>query len=147
MTLIRDIASAEVPLLLDGARTFWTEGKLPGTLNPASFVTGWRNLLANGAGLLIGAFDQGELLGAIGGAMVPDFQTGDLVSQEFFWYVIPGVRGAGLKLLQQFERRMKERGAARNIMMHLTELNGEAMEKVYKRMDYVLKEKIYIKEL
>lgn len=147
MTLIRDIASDEVPLLLDGARAFFAEAKLLGTLNPESFVRGWQGLLRVGAGLLLGAFDKGALQGAIGGTIYPDFPTGDIVVMESFWFTIPGRRGAGLKLLREFEAEAKARGAKRILMIHLAELNDASLSRLYERLDYQLKEKIYIKSL
>lgn len=147
MSLIREITCAEVPLLLDGARTFFAEGKLLGTLNPAPFVSGWQRLLNGGGGVLLGIYRERELLGAIGGLVFPDFPTGDLVAQELFWFVLPGQRGAGLRLLRAFELRCAMRGAKRLLMIHLAGLNDAAMTRVYERTGYTLLEKIYSKHL
>lgn len=147
MTLIRDIACDEVPLLLDGARSFFAEGKLMGELNPVSFVAGWRQLLAGGTGLLLGVFEGRQLLGAIGGIVYPDFPTGDLVAQEAFWFMLPETRGRGIRLLRAYEMRCALRGAKRLMMIHLAGLNDEAMGKLYQRMGYSLIEKIYSKTI
>jgi GNAT superfamily N-acetyltransferase len=148
MTLIRDISAAEVPLLLPGARCFFEEGRLPGQLNAESFVNGWRGMLASGVGVLLGAFDaDGNICGAIGGSIFPDFQTNDLVATEFFWFALPDRRGQGLRLLRAFEQRAAERGAARIVMVHLEDLNAESMGKLYARLGYRLRERIYFKNL
>lgn len=145
--LIHDIACDEVPLLLDGARQFFGEGKLMGELNPVSFVAGWQKLLLGGGGVLLGAYRGRELVGAIGGVIFPDFPTGDLVAQEFFWFMIGGQRGNGLRLLRAFEMRAAVHGAKRILMMHLADLNSEPMSKLYSRMGYTHRENVYSKNL
>jgi GNAT superfamily N-acetyltransferase len=132
---------------LDGAAQFFREGKLPGALNEESFVQGWRQMLTSGVGVLLGAFSERGIEGAIGGSVFPDFPTGDLVATEFFWFTIPGHRGSGLKLLTAFENECRSRGAKRINMVHLVNLNDDIMARVYERRGYDLREKIYIKNL
>lgn len=145
--LIHDIACDEVPMLLDGAREFFGEGKLMGELNPVSFVAGWQRLLLSGSGMLLGAYRERQLIGAIGGVILPDFPTGDVVAQEFFWFMIGDQRGSGVRLLRAFEMRAAMRGAKRIMMMHLTALNSAAMGKLYARLGYTHLENIYAKKL
>lgn len=147
MTLIRPLQPDEVPVLLEGARMFFDEGKLPGKLNEASFVEGWQKFLASGIGILFAAFEGDKFCGAIGGSVFGDFPTGDLVATEFFWYTLPGKRGSGLRLLRAFEDESRRRGAKRIAMIHLADLNDEVMGKMYERLGYRLGEKIYFKTL
>lgn len=147
MTTIRDIACDEVPLLLDGARTFFAEGGLLGALNPRTFVEGWQRLLASGSGMLLGVFRERQLIGAIGGVIHPDFVTGEVVAQEMFWFMLPGERGSGIRLFKQYELKAALRGAKRILMVHLADLNDDAMGKLYGRMGYAMMEKIYAKNI
>lgn len=145
--VIRDMTRDEVPVMLEGARQFFAEGKLHGEFNPESFITGWRQFLDVNIGILIGAFEGEKFCGAIGGSVFPDFPTGDLVASEFFWYCLPETRGAGLRLFKAFERKAKERNAKRIIMVHLANLNSGEMGRLFERFGYALCEHVYIKKI
>ena len=155
--MIRELTSADLPKLMDGAATFYEEGKMPGPFCPETFVHSWTGLLtpiqkADGnvappVGLMLGVEDQGEILGAIAGTIWPDLNTRKVHATELFWFVKPGHRGHGVRLLLEFEKAARERGADRIWMVHLIDLNDAEMANLYARLGYRLVEKVYWKDL
>ncbi len=77
----------------------------------------------------------------------PDLNDGNLVAMEAFWYVDPAARGAGLRLMKEFERRASGRGARRLIMGRTARLSTEALDKIYQRFGYVETETLFVKTL
>ena len=145
--MIRELTIKEVPLLIECAKSFWEEGRIPGRFNADCFVKGWTAFLEQRIGVILVAEEQGEIVGGIGGSLFPDFNTGDLTATEMFWYLMPGHRGQGLRLLREFERAMRERGGKRIWMVHLMAVNAERMAEYYARNGYALSEQFFVKEL
>lgn len=135
-----------VELAALGAR-FHTEGNLPGCFNPLVFVRTWRTFLSAGVAEVFIIETDGVITGMLGAMIYPDPNDGALVATEMFWYVAPEARGAGLRLLRDFEAWATDRGAARLIMVHLHDLMPEALAKLYQRRGYRPVETHYIKEI
>lgn len=135
---------AEVPLLLPGARAFFAEGQIQGTLNEAHFV----KTLAQG-------IDSGRMFvlsegfrGAISGTLFEDPATGELCCMEYFWYVDAHERGSlGVRLLAAFEHEAVRRGACRVLMMHHVSEQTEKFKHIYERRGYVLREQVFVRSL
>lgn len=144
---IRPLTPDDLPEITKFGKMFFDEGKMPGTFNDAAFIKSWSPMLFTGYGSIIGAYDGGVFCGGIGGAVVPCFNTGDQIGMEMFWYVAQNKRSCGVRLLKSFEGWCKSRGAARVWMVHLTNLNGDKIERFYERFGYRLMEKFYAKEL
>jgi GNAT superfamily N-acetyltransferase len=147
MPSVRPLRPSEAAYLLPGARRFFAEGLVMGKLNEESFVKGVAGYLNAGVGIFL-VYGDPPFQGAIGGAIYPDFPTGDIVATEFFWYVIPEHRGqAGVRLLKAFEEEAKRRGAVRLMMMHFESPKTAAFGHLYERLGYCKKEQIYAKVL
>lgn len=135
-------------MLLPGARSFFDEFKLPGSLNERHFVGSLQHYITIGVGFVLAAFDGETFLGGIAGLVFPDFATGQATCQEFFWYILPSFRGtAGIRLLRAFEQEAERRGAARIMMMHLVGPATAAFERIYQRSGYRMIEQVFTKEL
>lgn len=84
------------------------------TVDRTVFLSTWAKMLAGGIAHIFGAFKDGELVGAIGGIVVPGLHDGAITGQEAFWYVSPAARGiAGALLFRAFVRAVKAAGAQR----------------------------------
>ena len=145
--MITELTVDDLPKLIEGAHSFYAEGKLPGPFSPDRFIKGWAGLLESRIGLLLGFEKDGEIAGAIGGTIFPDMTTPKVHATELFWYVKPEHRGAGIKLLLEFEKAARDRGADRIWMIHLVELNDGPLDKLYERLGYRFVEKVFVKDL
>ena len=133
---------------MEGGERFFAEGNLPGKFNKAHFCNQWERLITHADGAILGVFDdEGNILGALGYAIAPDFFTGQSVATELLWYVLPEHRGYGLALLEAFERHARQRGAKFVGMTHLMSLQPEKLGAFYERCGYKCIEHHYMKEL
>lgn len=127
---------------------FFKEAGLPGVFNAHTYTRMWRGLYEAGTGIIYEAESDGKACGWIGGVVVPEHLTGESIGMETFWYALPEHRGLGaIKLLKRFEQWVKERGANRLWMVHLTKINPDKMACFYKRSGYDLLEHFYMKNL
>lgn len=138
---------AEFGELAKLGQEFFAEGKLPGRLVPGVFCETWERLYAADMGVIFALWRDGGIIGAIGGAVYPDPNDGELVAMEFFWFVTAEARGRGLALLSRFEAWAKERGAVRIAMIHLNNLQPARLCELYHRRGYREIETHYIKEI
>jgi hypothetical protein len=144
--MIRLIRPEEVVLLLPQARQFFREGQIDGALNEAHFVGQLTSLMR--AGTMFVLADGAPFRGAIAGAVVNDLATGELVGTEYFWYVAREERGSlGVRLLAEFEREAKARGAVRVLMMHHVTPASAKFDHIYGRRGYRLREQLFVKAL
>ena len=90
-----------------------------------------------------------ELKGIIAGILAYSiFDSKELFAQECIWYVSKDCRNKlGLELLDAFEKKAKDMGAKRIIMIHMDNLNGNLMEKLYEKKGYKRMEYNFIKEV
>lgn len=86
---------------------------------------------------------EGLLVGMLGYVLFPHFLSGELVAGEVFWWVEPGFRGEGLKLLRAAETRSRAAGAKYLQMI----APNDRVAAVYKRLDYSFVEAAYQKLL
>lgn len=144
---IRHVTTEELPILLEGGESFYKEGGMFGKFRADNFIRGWTRLL-EGTGTIMGMFNEfGDIEGALGGMHYPELNTGEVVAVELFWYMLPGSRGNGLKLLKAFERWAAEENCDHVAMIHLTTLQPERLGEIYLRLGYELFECHYIKRL
>lgn len=147
MNDIRTLSSAEVPLLLEGARAFFAEGNLIGELNEAHFVKTIQGYIDSGVGFVLTAGNP-PFRGSIAGAIFPDFATGQPRCMEFFWYVNKAERGfVGVRLLKAFEVEAEKRGAKHVLMMHLVAGQEGKFTDFFTRSGYTLKEQVFSKTI
>lgn len=145
--MIKLLTTDELPLCYEGGKLFFGEGKLPGGFDPTAFQLTWGGMIATGAGIVYGMFNGNKIEGALGGIIHRDLNNFDMVAVECFWYMLPGSRGNGIALLNEFESWAKLAGAKRVAMIHLTNLQPEILRKLYERRGYKEIEVHYVKEL
>lgn len=147
--MIRPLLSSEVSLTRELAFGFFRESGLPGKLNFEHWVGQWEKMIEIGLGVILAYFKDGNIVAMIGGLAAECTMTKEMEAIEAFWYCLPNGRGtpAGIKVLKAFENFWKERGVVRLKMMHLSNLNPEMMEDMYRRMGYVPLERAYFKSL
>lgn len=88
--------------------------------------------------------------GMIGFVMFPLFMNKSTVmSQELFWWVDEEARGSslGIRLLKEAELISSESGATVMNMLALSELEGDKMCHLYKKLGYIKKEQSYMRIL
>jgi GNAT superfamily N-acetyltransferase len=96
--------------------------------------------------MLIVAFNDGAVIGGIGGNLAPIFFNKKYtMAYEMFWWVDPEHRGKlGLKLLSTFESTALELGCSYLMMMTLAKNEVGAL---YERLGFSQSETGYIKRL
>ncbi len=145
---IKPICRFKLRALAAGAREFYASSKFLRSFEIDRFVEFWRPILAAEIGVIFVAEDDGEIIGAIGAMSHPDPYSGELVVQEFFWFVRPGHRGsAGLRLYEALEFWARQKGAKVMRMVHLMDSMPEKLSRVYKRLGYEQVEILYSKDL
>lgn len=139
----------EIPRLVPLAEEFYNQGFLPGTFDPQEFIRHWQQFTSGGPGIVIAAEDFGEVVGAIGGLVGPDINTGDRVLFEQFWFVTRDHRKGSLgdELLGRFENEARSLGCHRVNMVHLADEIGAKLGAVYRRRGFIPSEMHYIKTL
>jgi len=111
--------------------------------NPAQMAIVVENLIEHeGAAILVLERD-GILVGMIGIICTVHFLSGELCAGEVFWWVTPGHRGDGVRLLKAAESWAMVRGAKKLQMIAPTERVGQ----FYERMGFTRIEIAYQKEL
>ncbi len=147
MIEIKPICRFRLRALAPGAQEFYASSKFLRTFDIDKFVTFWKNMIESGMGVIIAAWDEGEPIGAIGAMAFPDPYSGEIVVQEFFWFVRPNHRGAGLRLYYALEKWAIEKGARVIRMVHLMDSMPEKLSRVYGRLGFEMVETLYSKEL
>lgn len=72
-----------------------------------------------------------------------------LVAQELFWWVNEDKRGTklGVELLEKAEEQAKKLGANQMLMLSLSELNGNKVNRLYESKGYTQREVTYMRSL
>lgn len=129
-----EIRALEIPDLLlceTFGQGFHDEKQIPGDFSLASFIHHWTTFFNSGMGTILGLWDDGRLVGGIGGLVTPDITSGHLIVSEMFWYVDPDARhgSGGIRLITALRAWGKAKGAVRFRMVHML-LPGESPETV-----------------
>lgn len=145
--MIRAATIDDLPTLTRLGETFYASTTVLGRFEPARFIETWRNLLSLGMGVIYIAERDGVPIGAIGGVKHLDVNSSDIIASEFFWFVDPLERGAGLRLYDAFEKWAKANGCSHIHMVHLADSMPGKLERFYGRKGYRIMEVRYTKEL
>lgn len=134
--------------MAEAAKAFYSSSRFLKNFDLDRFCSAWKGFIESGAGVIFGLFDEeGIVRGAIGGLCFPELYSGELHASEFFWFVMEGYRGDGMKLLRAFEAWAREKNCTLIRMAHLSDSMPAKVEQVYGRLGYVLAERQYVKEL
>jgi GNAT superfamily N-acetyltransferase len=107
----------------------------------------WIGLIENGTGTVIAALKDDKIIGGIGLITFPAFEDDAMTTQEAFWYVQEGHRGAGISLYKAAEEYVRAIGCDRFTMIFLETSMPTKVENFYKKMGFKKAETTYIKEL
>ncbi|PWT76628.1 MAG: hypothetical protein C5B60_03850 [Chloroflexi bacterium] len=84
-------------------------------------------------------------MGAIGGTLSRDLNDHELIAVEQFWYVTHEARGHGMRLLDEFDKVARLRGAVRVMAGHIHTGRTDLWQKVFQRKGFTILESHYIK--
>lgn len=144
---IRPLAPRELGALEDCAREFYAASRWLGEFNPAHFHALWSELIHAGTGVIFAALDHGAVIGAIGGMLHREIYGARLIADEFFWFVRPAHRGAGVALYRRFEDWARAKGAHQIHMVHLFDSMPDKLARFYLRHGFEPVEMRYAKDL
>ncbi len=125
-------------------------GQSPGdgrTFDAAFFQTHLTRCLAAGVGVVIGAWEEQQLVGFLFGAVVPDPTMCCLVASESHWFIDKAHRSAGLPMLTAFTAWGQARGARVLTVGHFPYANGQKLGRLYRTLGFEHFQEQYIKEL
>jgi GNAT superfamily N-acetyltransferase len=143
--VIRPATHEDVPALVvmgqQFARTEMYRDVLHESPEQMAIVAG--NLIEHESGTVLVLERDGILVGMIGIVCTLHFLSGEMYAGEVFWWVTPGQRGDGVRLLRAAESWAIEHGAKTLQMIAPTERVGQ----FYDRMGFTRMEISYQKEL
>ncbi|HEV8500430.1 MAG TPA: GNAT family N-acetyltransferase [Casimicrobiaceae bacterium] len=113
------------------AHAFYASSRFLDHFSLAKFREIWTQFLELDAGVIFAADSDGEIVGVIGGLVHPEIYGNGIVAEEFFWFVRPEFRGAGVRLYRRFEQWARSRGAGEIQMVHLFDSMPEKVAKFY----------------
>ena len=143
--VIRPATLADVPALVVMGQQFAQTELYRDILreNPEQMAILATNLIEDEGGTVLVLERDSVLMGMIGLVCTPHFLSGDMYAGEVFWWVTPGQRGDGVRLLRAAESWAVEHGAKTLQMIAPTERVGQ----FYARMGFTRTEISYQKEL
>lgn len=146
---IRQLQSAELPLILDMAHKFFEEANHPGSFDDETFILSWAGFMKSGTGVIFILTEDEKILGVIGGLTYRNINTGKPTALETFWYVTPAYRekGVGAQLVHQLEQWARSMACTNIIMAALMNKDFPDVEKFYTAKGYKHLEVNFHKEL
>ena len=143
--MIRPATMQDVPALVAMGQQFAQTEMYRDVLreNPEQMAILAGNLIDHENGAILVLERGGTLVGMIGILCTVHFLSGELCAGEVFWWVTPGHRGDGVRLLKAAESWAMVRGAKTLQMIAPTERVGQ----FYDRMGFTRIEMSYQKEL
>jgi hypothetical protein len=128
-------------------QSFFAEGKLPGTFNFPHMLAAWNAAEAQGSSRLWRSIVDGTITGLLGALQFPDLLTGQVHVTECFWYVLPQHRigSQGLRLFMELLHWVKELKADALVMVRITGLNDEQLDRFYTEQGFRNVETHYIR--
>ena len=143
--MIRPATHEDVPALVVMGQQFAQTEMYRDVLheNPEQMAIVAGNLIDHEYGEILVLERDGMLVGMIGILCTVHFLSGELCAGEVFWWVTPGHRGDGVRLLKAAESWAVVRGAKKLQMIAPTERVGQ----FYDRMGFTRIEMSYQKEL
>jgi len=145
--MIRQATAEDLRALYPLAREFYRSSRILRGFDLERFESFWRVLFGNGCGAIFLLTDGQDIQGTIGGMFYPEPYSGELLAQEFFWFVRKERRGAGVLLYRAFEDWARAQGCVELRMAHLSDSMPEKVADFYRRMGYEKVETLYAKRL
>lgn len=145
--MIRELRLEELPKLAPLAASFYASSEFLVDFNLDYFVELWTRVLSVDAGVILVEENANGIQGTLGGFIHRDLYGERTIVEELFWYVLPGVRGGGVRLYRAFERWARARGAHEIQMVHLLDSMPEKVSGFYRRDGFKPVETRYKKAL
>jgi len=141
--MIREAKEADLGRLVEMGQRFLRESSYRAHLsdNPEQMRKLAKELTDRNSVLV--AEEDGQLTGMLGFLIYPHFLSGDLTAGEVFWWMEPGHRGAGVRLLRETEKRAQLAGASHVQMI----APNERVAEFYERLGYRYIESSYQRTL
>ena len=147
---IRKATNLDIAKVLPLIRAFHKETLEPFGMgfDPISVEATIKLFIDQGVGLLVEK--KGQIVGMIGGAVIPSFTDySQKIFAECIWYILPKHRGgsAGIKLLKLVEDYCQNIGIKKIIMIGMCDDGIGRLAAFYNKMGYKAVEIHYIKDL
>tara|TARA_R100001163_G_C4943478_1_gene114266 strand:- start:176 stop:631 length:456 start_codon:yes stop_codon:yes gene_type:complete len=150
MTKLVDLTSDHFGDLYRIAMNMRQEATLYGNhkLDPSHIINVLTLMLESPEFFSQGSISDHRLVGVMLGAVQPEMWTQARVGVDIIWYVAPEARGgpAGLKLIRQFEKWCKSKGAEYIQMEVKAGIDNDRVGELYQRLGYQPAGGAYIKE-
>jgi predicted N-acetyltransferase YhbS len=146
--LIRLATKDDYPAIENHAEAFWLHAPFDVPYKKGSAI--FYMDIAFEQGLLLVAEIGGQVVGFAAGALSPLMGNNDyLAGSELAWWVEPEHRGGrlGIQLMKGLESAARTAGCDFWSMIYMESCMPEAIERMYQKMGYVLKETTYGKRL
>ncbi len=142
---IREAVPADLDALVAMGCRFLASTSYRGLIreNPDQMRALATHLVSGEDGLMLVAEVDGALVGMIGCFMFPHPLSAERIASEVCWWVDPGQRGAGLKLLRQAEQWARGRAAVAFQMI----APDARVETLYTRLGFTKVETAYQKRI
>lgn len=143
--MIREATLSDVPAMVEMGQRFARTAPYRGVLheNPIQMAAMGTSLIESEAGTILVLERSGVLIGMIGMICTPHFMSGEMFAGEVFWWVDPGERGGGVRLMKSAEEWAAAQGAKTMQMVAPTDRVG----RLYARMGYAPTETTFQKAL
>jgi len=142
---VRELAVEELPAMAKILKE-WEQCSCIIRIDMDYVVKSAATQMRNGNGTVFGLFDRaGEIIGGLGCIKGPDLACGIMTAIETFWFVAPGRRGNGLKLLDAFEQWAEDNDCPRTAMIHLVDFQPEVLTRLYQDRGYKLIEQHFVR--
>lgn len=131
------------------ARAFFANSGQPGVFNFEHFLATLKEVLQANYGVVFLLENESKIIGAIGGLIYPDSNTGDLTATESYWFVLKEHRRGlgGIRLYKAFKSWAIERGCLHLRMGYLIASMPEDVARFYEREGFTAIEVNYSKPL
>jgi GNAT superfamily N-acetyltransferase len=147
MYKVRPLKELEVPLIIEPevGKHFATMGW--GEINYKYLAATVLSYVEREDATAIALWHNDKLVGLLTACVFPFFATGKLLAHQIFIYIIPGHRGAYIRLMRAFEKWAKNKGATRISASALLRENGLKQMKLLERMGYKPDDVYYSREV
>ena len=147
--MIREAVVEDIPRLLEMGEAFWSGSPwaASGPFSPAKAGPAFERFIASeSVGLFV--IDKDGVCGALA-IIVSDLWPveGGVLAQEAFWWVERRGSGEALALWERGERFAKDNGAQALAMIRLEGMRDDAVDLLYRRRGYRVKEHLYTRPL
>jgi hypothetical protein len=112
------------------------------------FEQSWGNFISSEIGLVLALeTKEHEVIGAFGGMIYANPNSGNMTASQVFWFMHPEKRGPGANLLSEFEAIARDMGCTQIFTTNIINRRSGRMSKMFRRKGYRPIEIHWAKEL